>query len=175
MAVGVPAGGADAGAKAPESTGLTETERSVREPLFRAASPLPEAFYKHRNIDCNNCPVGTFCCTLKVRLSLRDRLRILFHTGLRTRQYADRLFDGNGWGIRLVKGDCYFLKRLPEGKAFCTIYNARPSICRKFPHFFEDINDCRDIVRKWSRRIVKDVDVTEVELARPYAPGSGRP
>ena len=114
--------------------------------------PLESDFYKHKNIDCANCPVGNFCCTLKVRLSFLDRIRILFATGMRTKEYADRLFDNSGWGIKLVEKengrDCYFLKR--EGsKAFCTIYSARPKICRQFPHFFEDIKDCRDIVRKW--------------------------
>ena len=105
-------------------------------------------FYKHKNIDCAHCPVGHFCCTLKVKLSYRDRLRIFLAKGLRTKSYADRLFDNSGWGIRLVNGDCFFLKRDGE-KAFCTIYNARPAICRQFPHFFEDIKDCSDVVNRW--------------------------
>lgn len=112
-------------------------------------------FYKHKSIDCAHCPVGHFCCTLKVKLSMWDRVRIFLATGLRTRTYADKFFDNKGWGIRLVKGDCYFLKR--EGsKAYCTIYKARPTICRTFPHFFEDVNDCRDIVKKWT---LKSMDV----------------
>ncbi len=89
------------------------------------------------------------------------------HTGLQTKKYADRLFDDSGWGIRLVNSDCYFLKRLPEGKAYCTIYNARPKICRQFPHFFEDIKDCRDIVRTWKRTIVDGVEMTDVEMNTP--------
>src|SRR3989338_9711329 len=113
-----------------------------------AQLPPDKTFYKHKNIDCAQCPVGHFCCTLKVRLSFWDRIRIFLHKGLRTKTYADRLFDGSGWGIKLVNDDCYFLKRLPEGKAFCTIYNARPKTCRQFPHFFEDIKDCRDIVKR---------------------------
>ena len=106
-------------------------------------------FYKHNNIDCSNCPVNNFCCTLKVRLSMKDRLRIFWHHRLRTKQYADKLFDNSGWGIKLVNGDCFFLKRPKDKPAYCSIYNARPDICKKFPHFYEDINDCRDIVSKW--------------------------
>src|SRR3989344_721530 len=98
--------------------------------------PSDSSFYKHKNIDCANCPVGNFCCTLKVKLSLIDRLRIYFATGMCTRTYANRLFDNSGWGIKLVdtgrpQRDCYFLKR--DGtKAFCSIYNSRPKICRQF-------------------------------------------
>ena len=127
--------------------------------------PLNDSeFYKHNNIDCANCPVGNFCCTLKVKLTLKDRLRIFFHTGLRAKQYADRLFDDSGWGIKLEGGDCYFLKRPQNGKAYCSIYKSRPDICRKFPHFYEDINDCRDILKSWKRKIVDGVEVTEVEV-----------
>lgn len=126
--------------------------------------PKEKEYYKHKNIDCAHCPVGNFCCTLKVRLSWMDRMRIFLHTGLRTKKYADRLFDESGWGIKLEDGNCFFLKRLPDGKAYCRIYNARPMICRQFPHFFEDINDCRDIVKRWKRTIVDGVEVTEVEV-----------
>ncbi len=127
--------------------------------------PNEQDFYKHKNIDCANCPVGNFCCTLKVKLSIWDRLRIFTHTGLKTKEYADKLFDNSGWGIKLVNGDCFFLQREPNGKAFCKIYNARPKVCRQFPHFFEDIKDCRDIVKKWKRTVVDDVEVTEVHIA----------
>ena len=92
-----------------------------------------------------------------------DRIRIFFATRMRTKTYADRLFDNSGWGIKLVNGDCYFLKR--DGtKAFCSIYNARPKICRQFPHFYEDVNDCRDIVKRWKRTIVNDVETTEIHM-----------
>ena len=111
--------------------------------------PRDSDFYKHNKIDCAHCPVGHFCCTLKVKLSRWDRLRIFLARGLRTKTYADKLFDNKGWGIRLVNGDCYFLKR-DGSKAYCTIYNARPNICRTFPHFFEDIKDCRDVVKRWT-------------------------
>lgn len=133
---------------------------------MEAHVPPDKTFYKHKNIDCAHCPVGHFCCTLKVKLSFWDRMRILLHKGLRTKTYADRLFDESGWGIKLVNGDCYFLKRLPEGKAFCTIYNARPKICRQFPHFFEDIKDCRDIVKKWKRTVVGETEMTEIEIPK---------
>ena len=107
-------------------------------------------FYKHNNIDCSHCPVNNFCCTLKVKLSVKDRLRIFWHHRLWTKQYADRLFDNRGWGIKLVDGDCFFLRRPRDGKpAYCSIYDARPDICRKFPHFYEDISDCRDVVKRW--------------------------
>ena len=125
--------------------------------------PSNDSFYKPKNIDCSHCRVGQFCCTLKVKLSFLDRARIFIYHGLRTRTYADRLFDGSGWGIRLIKGNCFFLQREPDGKAFCTIYNARPKICRQFPHFFEDIKDCRDIVKVWKRKGVDEVESTEVE------------
>ena len=127
-------------------------------------TPKNDEFYKHRNIDCANCPVGNFCCTLKVKLSFADRLRILLKKGLRTKEYADQLIDDSGWGIKLVNGDCYFLKRDGD-KAYCTIYDARPKICRKFPHFFEDINDCRDIVKNWKRTVVDGVETTGIEMA----------
>jgi Fe-S-cluster containining protein len=120
-------------------------------------------FYKHNKIDCGNCPVGNFCCTLKVRLSFWDRVRIFFMTGRRTTQYADRLFDNSGWGIKL-DGDCHFLERPKNGKAFCRIYKARPTICRKFPHFYEDVNDCRDIVKKWKKVHIGGTESTEIHF-----------
>jgi Fe-S-cluster containining protein len=63
-----------------------------------------------------------------------------------------------------LDGDCHFLRRPKDGKPFCSIYNARPDICRKFPHFYEDINDCRDIVKNWRRTIVDGVETTEIHI-----------
>jgi Fe-S-cluster containining protein len=126
-------------------------------------------YYKHNNIDCGNCPVGQFCCTLKVKLSLFDRLKIFIFEGLRVREYADKLMTQKGWGIKLENGDCHFLKRDGE-KAWCSIYKSRPSVCRQFPHFFEQVNDCRDIVKKWKgvrTRFSGKSDVDNASAAEP--------
>jgi Fe-S-cluster containining protein len=125
--------------------------------------PSKDGYYKKDNIDCGACPVGQFCCTLKVKLSFLDRMRIRLKNRIPLRRYADRLLDNSGWGINLVNGDCYFLER-SNGKAFCKIYSSRPKICREFPHFFEEINDCRDIVKKWKRKVVDGVEITEIHV-----------
>jgi hypothetical protein len=68
-------------------------------------------YYKHNNIDCGNCPVGQFCCTLKVKLSLFDRLKIFLFEGLRVKEYADKLMTQKGWGIRLDGNGVLFISR----------------------------------------------------------------
>jgi len=103
-------------------------------------------FYSDSKIDCSKCPVNNFCCTLKVKLSLFDRLRIFLGTGKTAKQYAEKPF--NRWETKLVNGDCTFLKRNKDTKSYCTIYKYRPTVCRRFPHFYQEIKDCSDFVKK---------------------------
>jgi uncharacterized protein len=73
---------------------------------------------------CTRC---SYCCTLRVKLSFIDYLRI-FLAGYR------RFTIKNAAGQRCIKQrenkDCIFLDRNPIR---CKIYKIRPKMCREYP------------------------------------------
>ena len=83
-----------------------------------------------------------YCCTLRVRLSLLDIIRIM-KAGYKKKDFLDKDLKGKPV-IKMIKGKCYFLYR-KNGKARCKIYESRPKTCRIYPFFNENIKSCREL------------------------------
>lgn len=88
--------------------------------------------------DCNNCPA--YCCSYNfIEVTEKDLKRLAKHFGLDV-ETARRKFTKKGkekgeMALRHTHdywygSTCRFLDK--EGRG-CTIYEARPAICRKFP------------------------------------------
>jgi hypothetical protein len=87
--------------------------------------------------DCKKCP--GYCCSYPViALTRRDVARLARHTGL-TEPEAERRFTRPAHGHKRVmrrKKDPHFgrvCRFLDTTTRRCSIYAARPSICRQFP------------------------------------------
>ena len=78
----------------------------------------------------SNCKRCGYCCTLRVRLSQLDILRIT-RLGHKKKDFIEKDARGKPC-IKIINNDCYFLKRKNK-KTSCTIYNARPKVCRQYP------------------------------------------
>ena len=72
------------------------------------------------------CIKCSYCCTLKVKLSFIEYLRILLNGH---RNFSTKNFKGEKV-IKQINNDCFFLKRNPNG---CRIYSIRPSMCKNYP------------------------------------------
>ena len=89
------------------------------------------------NYDCNRCPA--YCCSIyeRVQVTARDIKRLAKHFGV-TKEIATEKFTklfGKERILRRKKDPifgqaCSFLN--PETRR-CTIYEARPLVCREFP------------------------------------------
>ena len=90
-----------------------------------------------------------YCCTLRVRLSLLDIIRIM-QAGYRKRDFLEKDLKGRNV-IKMVKGKCYFLHRKNK-KARCKIYEHRPRICREFPFNHKGVKDCSEL-KKFHKKI----------------------
>lgn len=87
--------------------------------------------------DCNKCPA--FCCSIyeRVQVTKRDITRLAKHFGV-TFETARRRFTKNWEDERVLKKvedklfpeTCVFLDQEKRG---CTIYHARPNVCREYP------------------------------------------
>lgn len=86
--------------------------------------------------NCSTCPA--YCCSYdRIEISKRDLLRIARHFGVSYKQ-AEKRYTKIAWGDRVLrhkkdyifKHVCEFLD-LEERR--CTIYDARPSVCRGYP------------------------------------------
>ena len=84
---------------------------------------------------CDRCG---YCCTLRVKLSWLDILRIK-KVGFSPKQYLIKDVNNKNT-IKLVNGDCFFLER-HNNTTFCKIYNHRPKVCRNYPSW-NDKEDC---------------------------------
>ncbi len=93
--------------------------------------------HQRRSYDCSRCPA--YCCSIyeRVQVTRRDIKRLARHFDIsyeRASQRYTKLFQGER--ILRRKADpifgqaCKFLD--PETRR-CTIYEARPQVCREFP------------------------------------------
>ena len=93
-----------------------------------------------RQYDCTNCPA--YCCSYDhIEVTDRDLERLAEHHGL-TSRVAERRFTkrvrADGKSVRVMRHQkdevfgsaCRFLDLETRG---CTIYHARPGICRAYP------------------------------------------
>jgi Fe-S-cluster containining protein len=72
--------------------------------------------------NCNRCG---YCCTLRVRLSFPEYLRILLAGKM---DFTEKDTKGKRC-IKMPGQRCFFL----EAKNFCKIYSIRPKMCRDYP------------------------------------------
>jgi Fe-S-cluster containining protein len=89
------------------------------------------------HFDCSKCPA--YCCSVyeRVNVSKRDLNRLAKHFGLTVEQ-AKRRHTKLHSGERVLRRSpdpifgeaCKFLDRDTRG---CTIYHARPAVCREYP------------------------------------------
>jgi Fe-S-cluster containining protein len=93
-----------------------------------------------------------YCCTLRVKLSWKDILRILFHTKHRYRDFVER--DAGRQKVLRMNGRHCFFERRKNGKSSCLIYRHRPWACRVFPYFNDDIKSCGEI-KKFNQRFAR--------------------
>ena len=87
--------------------------------------------------DCSKCPA--FCCSVyeRVEVTKRDLNRLARHFGV-TPEAARELYTRDWEGERVLKRvddvifpqTCMFLDQQTRG---CSIYHARPNVCRAFP------------------------------------------
>jgi Fe-S-cluster containining protein len=87
--------------------------------------------------DCNKCPA--FCCSVyeRVEVKARDLNRLARHFGV-TPQQAQRRYTMQREGQRVLKRveDAIFRETcmfLDQKTRRCTIYHARPAVCRGYP------------------------------------------
>ncbi len=92
---------------------------------------------KNGYYDCSKCPA--YCCSVYERVSVdkRDLKRLAKHFGLSVRATVQRFTKiHSGERVLRRKADpifgqaCTFLNPLTRQ---CTIYHARPKVCRDFP------------------------------------------
>ena len=97
-----------------------------------------ESVVMSRKYNCNKCPA--YCCSYaRIIVTDKDIKRLAKHHGLST-QEARKKFTKKGEepGERILRHQvdphfttiCRFLDQKTRG---CTIYEARPGICREFP------------------------------------------
>ncbi|MBR9691769.1 YkgJ family cysteine cluster protein [Candidatus Woesearchaeota archaeon] len=72
----------------------------------------------------SNCSRCAYCCTLRVRLSLLEYLRILLKG---YRDFTEKDTKGRKC-IKLPDKKCFFLENNN-----CKIYSIRPKMCREYP------------------------------------------
>ncbi|WP_437600615.1 YkgJ family cysteine cluster protein [Sorangium sp. So ce590] len=87
--------------------------------------------------DCSKCPA--YCCSIyeRVEVTPRDMRRLARHFGL-TLEAAEERFTKRYSGERILRRQsdpvlgrvCRFLDLTTRG---CTIYEARPEVCRDYP------------------------------------------
>ena len=110
--------------------------------------------------DCDKCVA--YCCSIyeRVQVTPKDTRRLAAHFKVSTEAAALRFTKLNGKerilrrrADRLFGQACMFLNQ--ESRK-CTIYNARPEVCREFP----DDSRCAyfDLI-EWERKQQNDPDV----------------
>lgn len=110
----------------------------MEKPLIRdAGNSLPEA-PKRSHYDCLKCPA--YCCSVydRVQVTPRDIKRLAKHFGVTPEVASQRFTKKYGSKERVLKRKadpvlgqaCSFLDHETRG---CTIYHARPLVCREFP------------------------------------------
>ena len=86
--------------------------------------------------NCSKCPA--YCCSYEyVKVTKRDLLRIARHFGISYKQAEQRYTKASALGKvfrhqkdHIFKKACQFLDTETRG---CTIYDARPAVCREYP------------------------------------------
>ncbi len=96
-----------------------------------AAKPIPSRV----KFDCGRCP--GYCCSYEIPVNTVDLKRLARHFGVTEASAAKRytkIFEGEPvlrhHKDHIYKSMCMFFDR---DERRCTVYTARPSICRTYP------------------------------------------
>lgn len=86
--------------------------------------------------NCSKCPA--YCCSYdRVEVTKRDLLRIANHFGISYKQAERRYTKASPVGIILRHKKDHIFRKVCEfldtEKRQCTIYDARPGLCRGYP------------------------------------------
>ena len=86
--------------------------------------------------NCSKCPA--YCCSYdRIEVTKRDLLRIAKHFGISYKQAERRYTKSSIDGLVLRHKKDHIFKRvcefLDQEKRQCTIYFARPAVCREYP------------------------------------------
>lgn len=102
--------------------------------------------------ECTGCGE---CCRSRGRKSfvytaLDERRRLAQHLGMRTSAFTRKYCEKSSgfWHLKDPASDCLFL----DG-ARCTVYAARPSQCRTFPFWQENLDS-----RGWTAEVKRDCE-----------------
>jgi Fe-S-cluster containining protein len=105
--------------------------------------PVKAANKPAKRYNCLKCPA--YCCTYsEIEVTARDVERLARHFGLTYAQAEDRFTKLDAKGkVRMLRHrkDKIFdstCMLLDQEKRRCTVYEARPGVCRKYP----DSNSC---------------------------------
>ena len=96
--------------------------------------PIP---VRTSSYSCHKCPA--FCCTYTdIEVTQRDIERLARHFGIDSERAGERFTKVDRKGVPLLRhrkdsifdSACMFLD---QEKRRCTVYEARPGVCRKYP------------------------------------------
>ena len=96
----------------------------------RSAKPAPR-------YSCSKCP--GYCCTYsEIEVKVSDVDRLARHFGISYRAAEDRFTKTNAKGVMMMRHrkDRIFdtiCAQFDQEKRQCTVYHARPSVCRQYP------------------------------------------
>jgi Fe-S-cluster containining protein len=99
--------------------------------------PIPVRTQPRVQYSCSKCPA--YCCTYsEIEITTRDVERLARHFGLSADAARERFTKTDRKGTlmlrhrrdRLFDTACMFLD---QKKRQCTVYDARPGVCRKYP------------------------------------------
>jgi len=134
--------------------------------------------------DCSKCPA--FCCSIyeRVVVTKRDITRLAKHSGISFEAARERYTaDLEGERVlkrvkdRIFERTCMFLDQKTRG---CTIYHARPAVCRSYPGrsrcvYYDVLRFER--IQQGDESVIPLIEITfhEVEEeTEPYADGPER-
>ena len=116
--------------------------------------------YAPVSYDCDKCVA--YCCSIyeRVQVTPKDVRRLAAHFNVTTEVAVARFSKRNGKerilrrrADRLFGQACMFLNQETRK---CTVYNARPDVCRKFP---DDSRCAYFDLLEWERKQQDDPDV----------------
>jgi Fe-S-cluster containining protein len=114
------------------------------------------------NFECQRCGI---CCTWPPGINPNELARMSEFLGISRDEFFNKYTETvkhpeYGLKVKIVKkgGHCVFLKR-EDGKASCSIYEAKPAQCRGLPLFaYADVSGDVDPERCYKLSVCKGVD-----------------
>jgi uncharacterized protein len=99
--------------------------------------PVPVRVSKTIKYSCEKCP--GYCCTYsEIEITMRDVERLARHFGIATSVAKERFTKTDAKGVMMLRHrkDTIFdstCTLFDQDKRRCTVYDARPGVCRKYP------------------------------------------